>query len=50
LSASFGDFPPKIIYCILFSSKNEEKTVRTLADAGKEDQYLNIAVDESVLL
>lgn len=35
---------------MFFSSKNEENTVTTVGDAGSVDQYLNIAVAESVFL
>lgn len=38
------------MYCIFFSSKNDENTVITVGDAGSVDQYLNMAVAESVFL
>jgi hypothetical protein len=41
---------PKLIYCIFFSSKNEENTAITVGEAGRVDQYLNIAAAESVFL
>jgi hypothetical protein len=38
------------MYCTCLSSKNEENTVITFGEAGREDQYLKIAVAESVFL
>ncbi len=38
------------MYCTCLSSKKEENTVMIFGEAGREDQYLKIAVAESVFL